>query len=155
MPDTVYGQHDTETRLQSETADNIIWARYATPPSASNSDRKSTHSAASSSARPQIEFKTLSTPIPLHAAIQEATLAIYPASTSTSTTPTKLIVVTGRSRRLAAENHRKELKELMSEHEYVGAEVRKTIGDVGTAFVVAGVGSGVVVLQAGGVGSFD
>jgi hypothetical protein len=55
---------------------------------------------------------------------------------------------------LAVENHRKELTELMSEHEYVGAEVRKTIGDVGTAFVVAGVGSGVVVLQAGGVGTF-
>ena len=35
------------------------------------------HSGVSSSARPQIEFKTLSTPIPLHAAIQEATLAIY------------------------------------------------------------------------------
>jgi hypothetical protein len=53
------------------------------------------------------------------------------------------------------ENHRKELKELMSEHEYVGAEVRKTIGDVGTAFVVAGVGSGVVVVQAAGVGGLE
>ena len=53
------------------------------------------------------------------------------------------------------ENHRNELKELMGEHEYVGAEVRKTIGDVGTAFVVAGVGSGVVVVQAAGVGNLD
>jgi hypothetical protein len=71
------------------------------------------------------------------------------------TTTTKLIVVTGRSRRLAVENHRRELKELMKEHEYVGEEVRRTIGDVGTAFVVAGVGSGVVVLQAAGVGNLD
>jgi hypothetical protein len=53
------------------------------------------------------------------------------------------------------ENHRKELKELMSDHEYVGVEVRKMIGDVGTAFVVAGVGSGVVVVQAAGVGGVE
>jgi len=162
IPDTVYGQHNTETRMQSDTADNIIWARYTTPPPASNSDRESTHSAVPSSARPQIDFKTLSTPIPLHAAIQEATEAIYlskmmqiPTVPIPTSTTTKLIVVTGRSRRLAVENHRNELKELMGEHEYVGAEVRKTIGDVGTAFVVAGVGSGVVVVQAAGVGNLD
>lgn len=130
--------------LQSETADNIIWARYAN----SNSDRKSAHST-TSSARPQIEFKSLSTPIPLHAAIQEATDAIH------RKTNTKLIIVTGRSRRLAVENHRRELKELMNECEDVGEEVRKTIGDVATAFVVAGVGSGVVVLQAAGAGNSD
>ena len=47
MPDTVCGQHNTETPLQSDTADNIIWARFATPPSAS-------------STRQQIEFKSLS-----------------------------------------------------------------------------------------------
>ena len=29
--DTIYGQQDTQTRLQSETADNITWARYAAP----------------------------------------------------------------------------------------------------------------------------
>ncbi|KDR83202.1 hypothetical protein GALMADRAFT_239040 [Galerina marginata CBS 339.88] len=146
FPDTVYGQQNTETRLQSETADNIIWARYAPPPP--SSDSKSTHSSTSSSSRPQIEFKTLPTPIPLHAAIQEASDAIL-------ATKTKLVVVTGRSRRLAVENHRKELKELMDEHEKVGSEVRKTIGDVATAFVVAGVGSGVVVLQASGAGQQD
>ncbi|KIM41122.1 hypothetical protein M413DRAFT_28188 [Hebeloma cylindrosporum] len=122
-------------------------------PAASNSDRKSIHSSASSSTRPQIEFKALSTPIPLHAAIQEATQSIYPSSTTNMAT--KLVVVTGRSRRLAVENHRRELNELMSEHEYIGAEVRKTIGDVGTAFVVAGVGSGIVVVQAAGIGNFD
>ncbi|PPQ70372.1 hypothetical protein CVT25_000083 [Psilocybe cyanescens] len=145
LPDTVYGQHNTETRLQSDTADNIIWARYApSPPPQSTtlaSDTKSTHSSdASSSTRPQIEFRSITTPIPLHAAIREA-------SDTVLATHKKLVVVTGRSRRLAVENHRKELKELMDEHEKVGSEVRKTIGDVATAFVVAGVGSGVVVLQ--------
>jgi hypothetical protein len=67
----------------------------------------------------------------------------------------QLVVVTGRSRRLAVENHRKELGELMVENGQVGAEVRKTVGDVATAFVVAGVGSGIVVLQAAGAGSLD
>ena len=36
MPGTVCGQQNTETRLQSDIADNIIWARFATPPSASS-----------------------------------------------------------------------------------------------------------------------
>ncbi|KAF9565112.1 hypothetical protein CPC08DRAFT_630409 [Agrocybe pediades] len=133
---TIYGQQNTETRLQSETADNIIWARYApkvTP------DSKSASS--SSSEKPHIEFKTLSTPIPLHAAVRQA-------SEEALNSKAKLTVVTGRSRRLAVENHRKELKELMDEHGRLGSEVRKTIGDVATAFVVAGVGSGIVVLQA-------
>ncbi len=43
----------------------------------------------------------------------------------------------------------------MQEHGDVGAEVRKTIGDVATTFVVAGVGSGIVVLQAAGPGNMD
>ena len=58
-----------------------------------------------------------------------------------------------RSRRLAVENHRSELRDLMLENGAVGAEVRKTIGDVATAFVVAGVATGVVVLQAAGHGA--
>ena len=118
--------------MQSDTADNIAWARYA---SASASDTKS-------SSNPHVEFKYLLTPIPLHAAIQEAT------AVALSSSGYKLVVVTGRSRRLAVENHRAELQTLMDEHSHVGAEVRKTVGDVATAFVVAGVGSGVVVLQA-------
>ncbi|KAF9525870.1 Sodium/hydrogen exchanger family-domain-containing protein [Crepidotus variabilis] len=143
MPDTYYGQHNTETRLQSDTADNIIWTRYSTY---SQNDGASTSSG--SAARPQLDFVTLNSPIPLHAAIQQATESI-------PTPSTKLVVVTGRSRRMAVENHRMELKQLMDEHGHVGAEVRKTIGDVATAFVVAGVGSGVVVLQAAGPGNID
>ena len=134
LPDTVYEQN-TEIRMQSDTADNLAWARYAP---ASASDTKSSRSAISSS----LEFKHLITPIPLHAAIREATAVCL------SSPGYKLIVVTGRSRRLAVENHRAELQTLMDEHSHVRAEVRKTVGDVATAFVVAGVGSGVVVVQA-------
>ena len=42
------------------------------------------------------------------------------------------------------ENHGLEGKELMSELEYVGAEARKTIGSLVTAFVVAGVTVGLL-----------
>lgn len=139
MSDTVYGEQNAEMRMQSDTADNVAWARHAPV------DRKSTlsHSGSSSpSSRPHIEFKHLITPVPLHAAIQEAT------ALTVSSPGYNLVVVTGRSRRLAVENHRAELKRLMDGHGHVGAEVRKTFGDVATAFVAAGVGSGVVVVQA-------
>ncbi len=94
---------------------------------------------------------TLTTPLPLHAAIQQASdvIGYLPG--------TKVVIVAGRSRRLAVENHRSELRDLMLERGAVGAEVRKTIGDVATAFVVAGVGTGVAVLQAArhGAGNMD
>lgn len=63
-----------------------------------------------------------------------------------------LIVVTGRSRRLAAMNHRVELKEIMGERGSLGSEVKKTLGDSASAFVGSGVGSGVLVIQASGFG---
>jgi hypothetical protein len=101
--------------------------------------------ASSSSARSHIEFTTLSTPRPLDAAIKHAM--------HLSLSCTTLFVVTGRSRRLAVENHRQELRELMQARGSMSDEVRKTVGDVATAFVVAGVGSGVVVLQAAEAGN--
>jgi hypothetical protein len=60
---------------------------------------------------------------------------------------THLLVVTGRSRRLAVEDHHRELKQLMEQCS-VGSEVTKTIGEVATAFVVSGCKAGVVVMQA-------
>lgn len=71
-----------------------------------------------------------------------------------------MVIVTGRSRRLAVESHRAELKELMladgagsNGHGEIlepgmVREVRKTVGEVGSAFVGRGVGVGVWVLQA-------
>jgi len=54
----------------------------------------------------------------------------------------------GRSRRLAVEDHTTELREVVHNRKPIGGEVRRTIGDVGTALVVSGVKAGVVVLQA-------
>ncbi|KAF5377901.1 hypothetical protein D9615_006762 [Tricholomella constricta] len=136
FPDTVYSQPDTEIRMHSETADNITWARYAGP-------RPETSSSSSSAALARIDFRECATPVPLRAGIREAEGARRPGA--------RLLIVTGRSRRLAVENHRAELKELMEEYGSVGSEVKKTIGDVATAFVVAGCGEGAVVLQAANV----
>ncbi|KAJ7255500.1 Sodium/hydrogen exchanger family-domain-containing protein [Mycena haematopus] len=137
FPDTVYGHPTTETRMQSETADNVAWAKYASPGAI---ERASMVSAAS-----RIEFHERATPIPLHAAVNEVKL--YEETASAEARPARVLVVVGRSRRLAVENHAGELKELSNEYGSVGTEVRKTLGDVASAFVVASAGSGLVVVQ--------
>ena len=123
--------------MQSETADNIAWARYA-------GVRNDTSSTVSSAALARMDFRELATPIPLRAALQEANVLL-------ESRRTRLLIVSGRSRRLAVESHQKELVELMGEYGSVGSEVRKTVGEVASAFVVVGCGNGVVVVQAAGV----
>ncbi|KAF8177850.1 Sodium/hydrogen exchanger family-domain-containing protein [Pholiota molesta] len=148
LPDTVYGPYNEETRLQSDTADNIIGQNTPLPMFRLPTQRRSPP-----------------TPLPRHHTpdrilVSEHTHAAPCRGEKCNgrgipSPGAKLVVVTGRSRRLAVENHREELRELMKDHGAVGAEVRKTIGDVATGFVVAGIGSGVVVLQAAGAGSVD
>ena len=58
-------------------------------------------------------------------------------------------------RRLAVQDHQRELKDVMDEYDQLGPEVRKALGDVASAFVAAGVGSGIVVLQAATGGSLE
>ncbi|KAG6835479.1 hypothetical protein H0H93_001078 [Arthromyces matolae] len=136
LQDTAYGQLDTAMRMQSETADNIIWQRY-TSPSAELQDLPSLS---------RITFKELATPVPLRASIQEAEECRKKPGGGGGA-HARLVIVVGRGRRLAVENHAKELKDVMGEYGSVGMEVKKTVGDVGTAFVVGRCGEGVVVLQ--------
>jgi len=139
LPDTVYGYATTQTRLQSDTADNVSWSRYASP------SPESPHPAHLAEALSRIEFVGLDTPVPLHAIVNKASSKFDALIEQRS----RLLIVAGRSRRLAVENHRAELKELMEEqHSNVGNEVKKTIGDVATAFVVSGCKAGLVVIQA-------
>lgn len=133
----MYGNPTTETRMQSETADNVAWAKYAS----SLAD-----GASISSTAPGVEFREVATPVPLHAAINE--VKMHHETTAGEVRPPRVLVVVGRSRRLAVENHAGELKELADEYGSVGVEVRKTMGDVASAFVVASAGSGLVVVQA-------
>ncbi|PSR72300.1 hypothetical protein PHLCEN_2v11892 [Hermanssonia centrifuga] len=143
FPDTVYGNATTQTRMQSETADNIIWLRYASPSSTESFD------SVASSALSRIEWKETSTPTPLHSLVEQAAVL----EDSTSERRSRLMIVTGRSRRLAVENHHVELKALIDQHRDGGVmqEVKKTVGDVASSFIVTGSKASIVVLQAANV----
>ncbi|KAK0489014.1 Sodium/hydrogen exchanger family-domain-containing protein [Armillaria novae-zelandiae] len=134
FPDTVYGHATTETRMMSETADNILWARYTSP--------TDTLVYPSQEALKRMKFRELSSPVPLHAVIAVANEEIE------SLKDKRMLVLIGRSRRLAVENHSREMEELVEEYGHVGSEVKKTIGDVATSFVLSRCGSGVIVVQA-------
>jgi hypothetical protein len=114
-----------------------------------------------------MSFKEITTTKPLHAALEEAhalqRLSANHRRTrnggSSSTAGVGVVIVAGRSRRLAVEGHRAELKELMQEDSAGSGsgevtetssvrEVKKTVGEVGSAFVGRGVGVGVWVVQA-------
>lgn len=138
FPDTVYGHATTQTRLQSETADNVIWQRYAAP-----SDAQSFDSVAGA-ALARVEWQEVSTPNPLRAVVDRAAAL----DDSTAERRSRLLIVAGRSRRLAVENHHAELKGLMEEHGGIASEVKKTVGDVAAAFIVTGSKASIVVLQA-------
>jgi hypothetical protein len=135
FPDTMYGKATTQTKLQSETADGVTWAKYATRPSPTATDDPTLNEALS-----RVTFEELASPTPLHTALHHArTLKHRP------------IVVIGRSRRLAVEDHHAELRMLEGEHSAVRADVRKTVGDIGTAFVSAGFDANLLVMQASSV----
>ncbi|KAI1785526.1 Sodium/hydrogen exchanger family-domain-containing protein [Ganoderma leucocontextum] len=133
FPDTVYGHATTQTRLQSETADNIAWARYTRPENPSLTP-----------ALARMEFVEEASPAPLHAVIDRARKMSETAVDGRS----RLLVLAGRSRRLAAENHHAELKTITEEYGGVGSEVKRTVGDVTTALVVSRCQANVVVFQA-------
>ena len=138
FPDTVYGHATTQTRLQSETADNIAWARYTQP----TPDDPQLAPALS-----RMAFTEVSTPAPLHYLIERA----LQLSESAADERSRLLVLAGRSRRLAVENHHAELKQLIDEHGPIGTEVKKTVGDLATALIVTGSKASIVVLQAANV----
>jgi len=136
--DTVYAQQNTQTRLQSDTADNVTWGLYArgeTADGVSEVERE---------ALTRVKFLEMETPKPLHAIVRR----VNEIADQFSQKKTRVLVMVGRSRRLAVEDHTAELKEVMHDGKPIGGEVRRTIGDVGTALVVSGVKAGVVVLQA-------
>jgi hypothetical protein len=111
----MYGNATTQTRLQSQTADSITWARYASA--------STTPSPEDGEALSRVTFEELASPDPLHTALHRGRMLPRP------------VVVVGRSRRLAVEDCHAELRALEAEHGAapVHSDVRKTIGDVGTA----------------------
>jgi hypothetical protein len=61
-----------------------------------------------------------------------------------------LVIVIGRSRRLATESHQAELRQIVSERGLIASSdsVPRTLGDVGAALVASGVGASILVMQA-------
>lgn len=124
--------------MQSETADNVTWSRYA------SYDQDDTPLSAVLS---RIEFSEIRTPTPLHTVVEYATNI----TDSSSERRCRPLIVVGRSRRLAVENHHSELRKLMEEYGGFGSEVKKTVGDVAAALMATGCKASIVVLQAANV----
>ncbi|KAH9841680.1 Sodium/hydrogen exchanger family-domain-containing protein [Rhodofomes roseus] len=139
LPDTVYDVQTTQTRMQSETADNVIWARY--------NSRQSPDSPLSG-ALTRIQFSEIRTPTPLHTVVEHANSL----AESTAERRAHLIVMVGRSRRLAVVNHHGEITQLTEQYGGSGGDVKKTVGDVAAILMAARCKSDIVVLQAAKAG---
>lgn len=90
-----------------------------------------------------MEFLEEPSPTPLRTVLERAGKMSKAAAEERS----RLLVLAGRSRRLAAENHHVELKVLVEEYGGVGGEVKRTVGDVATALVVSRCQANVIVFQ--------
>ncbi|KAJ7129154.1 potassium:hydrogen antiporter [Mycena epipterygia] len=135
-PDTVYGTHTTETRMVSDTADNLLWNRFALP-----SDR---HTPNVVSALSRITFTTQQSAEPLHKVVE-----LVEVESAKLSLGKNLVVMIGRSRRMAVESHQAELQRLISSNgTSIGSAVPKTVGDVGAALVASGTRASLLVLQA-------
>ncbi|KAF5387678.1 hypothetical protein D9615_000754 [Tricholomella constricta] len=134
--DTVYAQDTTQTRLLSNTADNLTWDRY--------SSASITRDAETASAVSRISFSCVSSAKPLHTIVE-----MVANEASQSTPPKNIIVVTGRSRRMAVESHKVELQQVITEAgASIGSSVSKTVGDVGAALVASNATASLLILQA-------
>jgi hypothetical protein len=146
----MYGNATTQTRLQSETADGIAWARYTAPLPAPSSVEQNQTQQPFSNALLRATFEDLASPTPLRATLQRVRLLQQQQEGRSSAS---VMVVIGRSRRMAVEDHHAEIRALETEYggaSVVRADVRKTVGDVGTAFVMAGIDANLIVMQASG-----
>jgi len=150
-PDTIYPNITTQTRMASDTADNICWYKYAPQDSADGTPPQ--HSPQIQSALKRVTFESMSSPTPLKSLISQVNL---------DSTGKRVLVVVGRGKRLAVESHQDEMKSFLEgDHHHgsfasgLGNEMRKTLGDVATTFVVSGVSAGLLVMQASSSSSSD
>jgi hypothetical protein len=74
------------------------------------------------------------------------TLVAAVSSEAPSAGTEALIAIVGRGRRMAVESHECELQKIL-ESSSIGGDMRRTVGDVGTAFIVA-TDVSILVLQA-------
>ncbi|KAK0461621.1 Sodium/hydrogen exchanger family-domain-containing protein [Desarmillaria tabescens] len=115
----------------SDTADNLIWNKYTSLYG---------HAPAIASALSRITFATQEASGPLHAVLDLVNAQHGSAN---------VIVMMGRSRRMAVESHKRELARIVAEKgASIGSSAAKTLGDVGAALVADGAKASLLVLQA-------
>lgn len=134
FPDTVYPAHTTQSRMASHAADDIAW-EYVTA-------LETPHRPAIQAALTRIVFADMLSPTPLHSILQN----VAEQTRSANLAGKSLLVVTGRSRRLAVESHAEELRKVVADHHLVGGDLSKTVGDVATAIMTTSA-QAVLVLQ--------
>jgi len=134
FPNTVYSPLGTQVRMQSDTADNLLWDRVTST--------NSSFSAEVRAAMSRISFQSETAVQPLHRMLELA-------GNEASRTSKPLLVVAGRSRRMAVESHKRELQQLITEHgASLDSAVSNTLGDVASVFVAVGGNASLVVMQA-------
>lgn len=139
--DTIYPtQHD----LASETADSLALAAWFDSSSSGRTPEVEAGLA-------RITFNSISTIQPLHLTIARAR-----ATAQSKGIDVPFIVVAGRGRR-GAMSHTKELGEFLKEnlesvHTSIvnSSEVRRAVGDLAVAYLVAGLGTSIMVVQSAG-----
>lgn len=154
------GVHSTQHRLASDTADNVALARYfpmAVSGGALQEDNVVTPALAH--ALDRVDFRVIETSTPLKTTLDHL-------DTLSAVHKRSVLSIVGRSRH-SAPTHRVELEAYLKEKVLAPApgsggnapggiqnlgiagssEVRKTLGDIGSALVVSGKATSVLVLQ--------
>ncbi|KEP46601.1 potassium:hydrogen antiporter [Rhizoctonia solani 123E] len=137
--DTVYAQNTTQTRLQSDTIDNVLWAKMTLSPE--------TQSPAIQAALSRIAFIQDESSTPLARILQQCNDEHSTALASNKA----LLVVAGRGRRMAAASHTDELRGIIDSFNAsgtIGSEIQRTVGDLATTFIASGGKASLFVLQA-------
>jgi hypothetical protein len=144
FPDTIYAPPTTQTRMESENADNLIFSRYVP----NTGDAAPALPTRVKDALKRITFDVVSTAAPLRETIEYANAA-QPA---TGDKKRNLLVLVGRGRRMAAESHHAEIRLITQGHAAkggmgIGGETLRALGDVATAMLL-GTKASVLVMQA-------
>ncbi|EIW65820.1 hypothetical protein TREMEDRAFT_72538 [Tremella mesenterica DSM 1558] len=127
---------DSANRLASDTADNIAWSYYTSP------STLSTRPSSLESILRRISFCNTKSPSPLSMTSDYAE-SVLASSPGPMWRP--MLIVAGRGRRGAALNHSDELSRVLIERgpsPTVGAELRKTVGDVAAGLMLGGGAAG-------------
>lgn len=134
----------------SKLNDDLAWAYFSSLPISTDHPTGSVSSSHGfSTSVPRVAFETCTTSTPLASVISRA------SSLASSKSSTSLIVVAGRGRRSSpapaalVDNEIVSILAVAGQQPSTGAEMRKTMGDVATAVVVAGPAASFLVVQAG------